>query len=1004
MTAQPTPSSARARGSYLFSGLILAAGLALTFVTNQAINIQALKQAEIAHQSQADMFGLRVEKKFIAFQQLLRSAQSFLATSDEIEINQWRRFTSTLRLEAAFPGAVAVGYSTQKNTSENSDLHSVGRYLMPLTNSNRHLIGYDLASIESQRSAMIRARDFAQISLSTKVDLRPLVGVNSPSGLVMYAPVYRGGETPDWIAARRSRLLGFVYLVIDDARIFKTTLKTFGAEIADLYLYDGPGDGTGTLLEKHTGTLEPDETKRFHAKVFVAGRSLTVSQSAPAKSELDHRPLAISIKIGGLLLSLLLALTSWFQIAGQRRERQLISLNEQLVWTQRQAERANLAKSAFLATMSHEIRTPMNGVIGMIDVLASSKLTPGQQENIRTVRQSGLSLLNLIDDILDFSKIESDMLDIERIEFELETLVREVSHSLFTIAADNQVRLSLFLDPRLPASVWGDPTRLKQILFNLVGNAIKFSSKNLDKTGHVSLRFLPDAECNKTVQIEIIDNGIGMAPETIETLFDAFTQAEVSTTRRFGGSGLGLAICKRLINMADGHIAVDSELHCGSEFSIRLPMLAQTAQSTPVPADLEGVVCVLLHNENSPVADLQHYLTAAGAKTYLAQTLIELNDLLLKQRRCPTVVVGAPMDLTDHYTDLSSRLDCGECLDQVLILRAGLQRATLTSESAVPEDRSAICLSRLDLLPGSFIAWAASIAGLRQSPDEVQAAQLLDKPQTTAEIPIDDNPSFKAKILVAEDEPINQQVITRQLEILGYEVDVANNGVDALQSFHASTYTLVLTDLHMPDMDGYELTRAIRRAQASTVRTPILMLSANAINGESARAESEGVDEYLTKPIQIEVLKEALGRWIAGQATSRQPEKNPENTPSRWEHDETEAPPTLDPDVLKGLVDGDQAMASSVTQAFRHSITSAKHEMTAAQSARDQKQIREIAHRLKSSARTVGALALEEVCAQLEIAAEQHNAEATQTLLTRFDDACADVCAAIEAHLESAIQ
>lgn len=977
-------------GSYLISGLVLAAGLALTAVTVQAIHLQAHKQTNVAQSSQANMLSLRVTKKLTAFEQLLNSAQAFLQSSNNVDSARWQRFTASLNLEKNYPGAASVGYSEVIGANDDTRLETVTRHLIPKLNSNRHLIGFDFAKTDAQRKAMIRARDFGQISVSTPTDLRTLTGVNSTAGLIIYMPVYRGIQTPDWISSRRTDLLGFVFLIVDITQLLQVTAASAAVQFPYMRLYDGFADEVSTLVDELSGDLRADASKTYDATLMFAGRPWTLSTAAPHSSELDHTQVAKGVTLGGLALSILLALTAWFQMAGHRRERQLIKLNEELVWTQQKAEQASMAKSAFLATMSHEIRTPMNGVIGMVDILAATRVSADQQGMIQTIRQSGLSLLKLIDDILDFSKIESEMLYIERIEFELEPLAREVGHSLFAIAAEKQVRLNLFVDPRLPSHVWTDPTRLKQILFNLAGNAIKFSSKNIGQSGLVSVRFTPSDDRPNDVLIEITDNGIGMTPDTIATLFDVFTQAEISTTRRFGGSGLGLAICKRLIAMADGSIHVKSMPHEGSTFTVSLPMLEPSSAERPQAINLSGITCLLVDSPAYPRADLVSYLKAAGAQTILIENPAEIDDEILLQRANPTLVIGMPSDLSGKVQstgDVNTSLDQA---DRVLIWRV----------NAVDSVPPTVCLTRLDLLPSSFVKWAARMAGLVEFDSPLTATSEADQPEAVAGSSGTRVEHTRARVLVAEDEPVNQQVIARQLDLLGYDARIASNGIEALQLFHADDYDLVLTDLHMPDMDGYELTRAIRKMETGADATPILMLSANAISGESERAKSVGVDEYLTKPIQLETLRKALGKRIIAQpaGTPNHPEPPIEKTRA------ANISAVLDLGVLSALVGGDQEIARSISLEFQQSMRLAKTEFAAARANSDTDLIREIAHRIKSSARTVGANHLGDVCADLEGVAPHPDDEALERAIRAYTEAAAAVEHQIDEHLAATPQ
>ncbi len=294
-----------------------------------------------------------------------------------------------------------------------------------------------------------------------------------------------------------------------------------------------------------------------------------------------------------------------------------------LIMARDAAEAASNAKSAFLANMSHEIRTPMNGVIGMLEVLASSTLSADQEDSVKTIRSSAFMLLALIDDILDFSKIEAGHMDLERLPVALAALAEGVCHSLVQVAIGKDVLLSVFIDPRLPATVWSDPTRLRQVLNNLIGNAIKFSAGRPGQPGRVSVRVEPVAQDPMRVAFAIADNGIGMRPQALAGLFTSFSQAEPSTTRRFGGTGLGLAISRRLVELMQGTIEVRSTPGSGSVFTVELPLQAAETSTPAVLDDLSGLVCIVVDDSPLPLEDLCAYLEYGGAQVQRARTCDE---------------------------------------------------------------------------------------------------------------------------------------------------------------------------------------------------------------------------------------------------------------------------------------------------------------------------------------------------------------------------------------------
>ncbi len=337
----------------------------------------------------------------------------------------------------------------------------------------------------------------------------------------------------------------------------------------------------------------------------------------------------------------------------------------QLMQARTDAEAASRAKSAFLATMSHEIRTPMNGVLGMAEVLARSRLSAHQAEMVQTIRESAGVLLNLIDDILDFSKIEAGHFELDRTPVCIRDLAEGICTSLQPVAARKSVELDVFVSPEIPERVMADDTRLRQVLYNLIGNAIKFSSGRSDKNGRVWLRVEVAQAAPLKIAFRVIDNGIGISAEALDKLFFAFTQAESSTTRRFGGTGLGLAICKRLVELAHGEIKVDSKPGIGSTFTVILPFEPAAEQPQPHFPDLDGIECIVVESPHLVAGNLHAYLTPQGAQVRIAADL-GVAATMAAATAPPVVVVQDASDRTGCATraaekHLPAHPTCGTC-------------------------------------------------------------------------------------------------------------------------------------------------------------------------------------------------------------------------------------------------------------------------------------------------------------------------------------------------------
>lgn len=653
------------------------------------------------------------------------------------------------------------------------------------------------------------------------------------------------------------------------------------------------------------------------------------------------------------------------------------------------AEQANETKSRFLASMSHEIRTPINGIVGMVDVLNQTSLQDHQLEMMDIIRESSQSLLGIVDDILDFSKIEAGKLELHETDFSPAAVTRSVCLLLDRMASNHDVELTLFTDPALPASVRGDELRLRQVLLNLVNNAIKFSAQ-CDQPGRVQVLAVPSATeylepGHSAIEWRVVDNGVGMTSETLSRLFNPFMQADLSTTRQYGGTGLGLTITHNLVELMGGDIKVASEPDGGAEFRVyfNLPLAPGLIQSDHVLPDLGGRLIWVwpcpwescAHEEACLTAAWTRYLQAAGAEVHPVPDP-SLGD---KAPVLPDLIVLDSGDANPDRADLAERLPLAKAVETrwLVIGRGNRRQVRRGSHGLYSVDAN--CLSQPNFLQAVTIALGlAALTHARVSGrDGRTEVREFTREQAIAN---------GALLLVAEDNETNRKVLLQQLRLLGYAADMTSNGQDALRRWQQSpgSYAAILTDLHMPELDGYGLVEAVRRAEErewGQAGIPVIALTANALSGEAQRCRQLGMNDYLVKPVSLKGLRQALEHWCP--LPTRTPLQDisfrpPPVAPVSLEPANLEASTTqaLDLDILRNLVGDDRAEMDSFLESFRASSEELVAQLRTAWQARDWSGLSDAAHSLKSSARSLGALGLGHCCEQLEVCA---NTIATET-------------------------
>ncbi|KFN42408.1 hybrid sensor histidine kinase/response regulator [Arenimonas oryziterrae] len=540
-------------------------------------------------------------------------------------------------------------------------------------------------------------------------------------------------------------------------------------------------------------------------------------------------------------------------------------LERELTEAKQAAESAMMAKGEFLATMSHEIRTPLNGIIPMLDLLMASRLPPDQHDILRTAYTSARQMLRIVDDILDYSKLEANKLQLESTSFNLRELIDSVIRLMEKPAEAKGLRLSLQIDAAVRLPVRGDPVRLRQILTNLISNAVKFTER-----GAVSLQITRKGETRTQheLRFEVRDTGIGIARQNAQNLFRAFSQADASTTRLYGGTGLGLVICKRIVDLMGGTMGVDSEPGRGSIFWFEIPLLKASGDIQNQRADLNGARILLLSNDAAVRQRLQKAMPDWGAQLTESEAT---QDALTQLRTAITRGNNWAFDLL--IVDLQSVRATAIALHRNLRRTPELEDLRVIylqgSEPAAPELAAGGHALMLPRAIGN-VEFRTAVNNFLSAPVVIHHPEPepapAPPPEPAPREPSDPAPApkLRGRVLLVEDNPVNQMVAQRLIGMLGLSCETADNGEKALERMNAGHLDLVLMDCQMPVKDGYSAAREWRQHEAAhkLPRLPIIAMTANAMAGDRQKCLDSGMDDYLSKPVDRRLLESSLARWL----------------------------------------------------------------------------------------------------------------------------------------------